>query len=102
MGIRARSSGCGSRVQESWSIAWRVAEGRALYAGWSAGETPAGRRRSEIIVPLRWYPRLLNARAEQRHDYRLIGDGEYIHWPQIDEDLTQLLRGTPAPRTSDV
>ena len=52
-----------------------------------------------IIVPLAWYPRLLNASAKQRADYRLIGDGEYIHWPQVDEDLTVsgLLRGTPAP-----
>ena len=52
-----------------------------------------------IIVPLSWYPRLLNGSAGQRADYRLIGDGEYIHWPQVDEDLTVsgLLRGTPAP-----
>ena len=55
-----------------------------------------------IIVPLKWYPRLLNANAEQRRDYRLLGDGEYIHWPQVDEDLTVagLLRGTPAPQKS--
>lgn len=53
-----------------------------------------------IIVPLRWYPRLQNATEEQRREFRLIGDGEYIHWPQIDEDLTVsgLLRGTPAPK----
>ena len=52
-----------------------------------------------IIVPLAWYPRLLNASAEQRSDYRLIEDGEYIHWPQVDEDLTVagLLRGDRAP-----
>ena len=53
-----------------------------------------------IIVPLSWYPRLLQATDEQRGDMRIIGDGEYIHWPQIDEDLTVsgLLRGTPAPQ----
>ncbi|HEY2321286.1 MAG TPA: DUF2442 domain-containing protein [Thermoanaerobaculia bacterium] len=52
-----------------------------------------------IIVPLAWYPRLLNATAEQRSDYRLLEDGEYIHWPQVDEDLTVagLLRGDRAP-----
>ena len=52
-----------------------------------------------IIVPLAWYPRLLHATPEQRRDLRIIGDGEYIHWPQVDEDLTVsgLLRGTPAP-----
>jgi hypothetical protein len=53
-----------------------------------------------IIVPLSWYPRLLDATPEQRSDFRLLGDGEYIHWPQVDEDLSisGLLRGTPAPR----
>jgi len=53
-----------------------------------------------IIVPLAWYPRLSAATPEQRHDLQIIGDGEYIRWPQIDEDLTVsgLLRGTPAPQ----
>ncbi|HEX7190356.1 MAG TPA: DUF2442 domain-containing protein [Thermoanaerobaculia bacterium] len=52
-----------------------------------------------LIVPLAWYPRLLNATPEQRRDYRLLEDGEYIHWPQVDEDLTVagLLRGDRAP-----
>jgi len=52
-----------------------------------------------IIVPLNWYPRLFTATPAQRAEYRLLADGEYIHWPQIDEDLTiaGLLRGTPAP-----
>jgi hypothetical protein len=52
-----------------------------------------------ISVPLVWYPRLLSATREEREDYELIGDGEYIHWPCIDEDLTVtgLLRGVPAP-----
>src|ERR1043166_3060090 len=52
-----------------------------------------------LIVPLSWYPRLFNATPEQRAEYRIIGDGEYINWPQIDEDLTVagLLRGTRAP-----
>src|SRR5215213_9625041 len=52
-----------------------------------------------LSVPLVWYPRLLNATAEQRKDWQLIGDGEGVHWPQIDEDLSVagLLRGVPAP-----
>jgi uncharacterized protein YegP (UPF0339 family) len=52
-----------------------------------------------LAVPLVWYPRLLNASEEQRRDWRLIGDGEGVHWPQIDEDLSAagLLRGVPAP-----
>jgi pyruvate/2-oxoglutarate dehydrogenase complex dihydrolipoamide acyltransferase (E2) component len=53
-----------------------------------------------LSVPLVWYPRLLNATAEQRNDWQLIGDGEGVHWPQIDEDLSGagLLRGAPAER----
>ena len=53
-----------------------------------------------ITVPLSWYPRLFNATPEQRERYRVIGDGEYIHWPEIDEDLTVagLLRGVRAPQ----
>jgi len=53
-----------------------------------------------IIVPLEWYPRLHRATAEQRAQYRLIGDGEYINWPDVDEDLSVsgLLRGTRAPQ----
>ena len=56
--------------------------------------------RRTIIVPLNWYPRLSNATPAQRKKYELLGDGEYIHWPEIDEDLSVkgLLRGTPAPQ----
>ena len=52
-----------------------------------------------ISVPLAWYPRLLHATAEQRARWEFLGDGEGIHWPDIDEDLSiaGLLRGTPAP-----
>ena len=55
-----------------------------------------GRR---VSAPLVWYPRLLHATADQRNDFELIGEGEGIHWPQIDEDLSVsgILRGTRAP-----
>jgi hypothetical protein len=51
-----------------------------------------------VIVPLAWFPRLLHASAAERADLRLIGDGEYINWPALDEDLSVagLLRGTRA------
>jgi hypothetical protein len=50
----------------------------------------------ELSVPYAWFPRLADATLEQRGDYRLIGQGEGIHWPHIDEDLSVagLLRGT--------
>jgi hypothetical protein len=52
-----------------------------------------------IIVPLAWYPRLLQASAADRANWRIAGGGYGIHWPSIDEDLSSdgLLRGAPAP-----
>ena len=44
-----------------------------------------GRR---IAVPLVWFPRLLHASTEQRAVFELIGNGEGIHWPDVDEDLS--------------
>ncbi len=52
-----------------------------------------------IEVPLRWYPRLWNATAEQRSHWEVCGGGYGIHWPDVDEDLSTegLLRGAAAP-----
>lgn len=52
-----------------------------------------------ISVPLTWYPRLLKATEAQRNNWRLIGPGYGIHWPDLDEDLSTegLLRGAPSP-----
>ena len=41
-----------------------------------------------ISAPLVWYPRLLNGTAGERNNWRLIADGEGIHWPDLDEDLS--------------
>ena len=41
-----------------------------------------------LIVPLVWYPRLWHATPEDRNHFELLGDGELIHWPTIDEDLS--------------
>ena len=55
-----------------------------------------GRR---VSVPLAWFPRLLHASPAQRNNWQLLGDGEGIHWPDVDEDLSVagILRGVPAP-----
>ena len=52
----------------------------------------------KLSVPLAFYPRLLHASVEERNDWEFIGDGEGIHWPRIDEDLSVagILRGIPA------
>src|SRR5882672_8603076 len=57
-----------------------------------------------IIVPLAWYPRLLNASAAERKNWQVAGGGYGIHWPDIDEDISTegLLRGAPAPRPRQV
>ena len=41
-----------------------------------------------VSVPLVWFPRLAAATNQQRENYELLGDGEGIHWPDIDEDLS--------------
>src|SRR5262249_27185226 len=41
-----------------------------------------------ITVPLAWFPRLLNASAAQRKNWRVAGGGYGIHWPDLDEDLS--------------
>jgi len=41
-----------------------------------------------IAAPLEWFPRLRNASPEQRANWRLIGNGIGIHWPDLDEDLS--------------
>ena len=41
-----------------------------------------------ISVPLTWYPRLWYGTKEERKQLRLAGDGTFIHWPELDEDLS--------------
>ncbi len=52
-----------------------------------------------ISVPLVWHPRLLNATAEQRKNWRISDGGYGIHWEDVDKNLSTegLLRGAPAP-----
>jgi len=40
----------------------------------------------EVVTPLWWYPRLLNASAAERNNVELMVDG--VHWPDVDEDLS--------------
>ena len=41
-----------------------------------------------LTVPIEWFPRLRDATPEQRRQWRLIGPGTGIHWPDIDEDIS--------------
>ena len=62
----------------------------ALMAELSDGRT--------ISVPLAWYPRLVHAAQEERDNWELIGNGQGIRWPDLDEDLSVegLIGGRPS------
>lgn len=49
-----------------------------------------------VSVPIIWFPRLASASRQQLENYEILADGEGIHWPDVDEDLSVagLLRGT--------
>ncbi len=53
-----------------------------------------------VSVPLSWSWRLADASPEQRARYEIIGDGQGVRWPDIDEDLSAegFLAGVPARR----
>ena len=53
-----------------------------------------------ISVPLAWSWRLSDATSQQRANYRIIGDGDGVHWPDIDEDISAegMFYGIPASR----
>lgn len=44
--------------------------------------------RRTVSVPLLWFPRLVDATPAERDNWRLIGRGEGIHWPDLDEDIS--------------
>jgi hypothetical protein len=51
-----------------------------------------------LAVPLTWFPRLPEGTQAEREKYELIGDGEGIHWPELDEDISveNILFGQPS------
>lgn len=51
-----------------------------------------------ISVPLAWSWRLSEATAEQRNNFEILANGEGVHWPDVDEDVSAsgMLHGVPA------
>ena len=51
-----------------------------------------------LSVPLAWFPRLAHALPTDRSTYELLGEGQGIHWPSIDEDISVagLIDGQPS------
>ncbi len=50
----------------------------------------------ELSAPLEWFPRLREANDTDRNNWRFIGNGIGIHWPNVDEDISirTLMRGS--------
>lgn len=53
-----------------------------------------------VSVPLAWSWRLSDATPAQRNNFEIIGDGQGVHWPDVDEDLSVegMFHGAPARR----
>lgn len=41
----------------------------------------------ELSAPVEWFPALRDASEGQRRNCRLIGGGQGVHWPDLDEDI---------------
>lgn len=56
-----------------------------------------------ISVPLGWYPRLVHGSAEECQNWRLIGDGDGVHWTDLDEDISaeNLVLGKPSGESQE-
>jgi len=72
-----------------------TASDEALIVDLAAGRT--------ITVPLSWFPRLAHGTPAERANWRLIGGGTGIHWPDLDEDVSveSLLAGRRSGETQE-
>ncbi|MDZ4258157.1 MAG: DUF2442 domain-containing protein [Gemmatimonadales bacterium] len=54
-----------------------------------------------LAVPVTWYPRLAHGTPAERAEWQLIGSGEGVHWPKLDEDISidDLLAGRSSSET---
>ena len=43
-----------------------------------------------LSVPIAWFPRLAHATPAERNNYEILGEGQGIHWPDVDEDISVL------------
>ena len=57
-----------------------------------------------VSVPLAWSWRLSEATPAQRNNFEIMGNGQGVHWPDVDEDISAvgMLCGTPARRPKPV
>jgi uncharacterized protein DUF2442 len=79
VGIELRMSSLAVDIQEARAHSAKVSE-EALTVDLVDGRT--------IIAPLVWFPRLWHGTPRERSHLEIVGEGAYIHWPDLDEDLT--------------
>ncbi len=84
----------GTEVREALATSVTTTD-EALTADLADGRT--------IVVPLAWFPRLAHATLAERANWRLIGGGVGIHWPDLDEDISaeSLLAGQRSGETQE-
>ena len=41
-----------------------------------------------VDVPTKWFPNLSKGSPQQLDRYEIWGDNQYIHWPDLDEDIS--------------
>src|SRR5579863_10494168 len=82
----------GSELKEALAQSVIVGDD-ALVADLSDGRT--------ITVPLAWFPRLTHGTTTERANWRFVGNGGGIHWPDLDEDISvaSLLAGRGSGET---
>ena len=72
------------------SLTYRIAP-RAVGARCTSDEFVVSLNDGRVLsVPLAWFPRLASASREQLATFALLGEGEGIHWPAVDEDVSVL------------
>jgi hypothetical protein len=67
-------------VEKKIAITYVTADDRTLTVILSDGR--------RLSLPLEWYPRLKHGTPAERNNWRIIGRGEGINWPDLDEDLS--------------
>lgn len=96
-----------------WNGSWKKISNRGWRPGMSSLVVQTRPRASEVTisdhelmvllvdgrkvsVPLTWFPRLRHTKPSERQNFELLGEGEGIHWPDVDEDpsVAGLLVGT--------
>src|SRR5579871_1440464 len=72
-------SSLATEIQEARAQSVKVTDD-VLTVGLADGRT--------ITVPLLWFPRLWHGSPKERRHFEIFGNGGYIHWPDLDEDLS--------------